>query len=440
MTRGNPLKLIVIFALPLMLGNLCQQLYTMVDSIIVGQGIGIHALAALGSGDWINWMVLAIMRGLCQGFSILFVHSYGANDFDKLRKGIACSIVLCLIIGLILMVIMFNITYPLLILLDTDINVIDMAFSYLKVMYMGILVVMFYNLTSGILRSLGNSFAPLVAMVIASIINIILDYILVIKMHYGVESAAFASVISQGIALLYCLLVLSKVDFVRLKISDFKFDIDIYVELFHLGMPLALMNVIISVGGMAVQKVVNSFGLIFIAGFTVVNKMYGLLEIAATSFGYANSTYVAQNRGAKQYDRIVKGVKVSCVLAVIVSGIIAVTMLIIGRDIISIFVEDSADKQAVIEVAYRYLKMLCYFLWSLYLLHIFRNDLQGIGNTTIPFVSSLVELAMRVCAVMVLPRFLGDLGVFLAEILAWMAAMLLLMVSFIICFRKLRKT
>ena len=205
-------------------------------------------------------------------------------------------------------------------------------------------------------------------------------------------------------------------------------------------MPLALMNVIISVGGMAVQKVVNSFGLIFIAGFTVVNKMYGLLEIAATSFGYANSTYVAQNRGAKQYDRIVKGVKVSCVLAVIVSGIIAVTMLIIGRDIISIFVEDSADKQAVIEVAYRYLKMLCYFLWSLYLLHIFRNDLQGIGNTTIPFVSSLVELVMRVCAVMVLPRFLGDLGVFLAEILAWMAAMLLLMVSFIICFRKLRKT
>ena len=440
MTRGNPLKLIVIFALPLMLGNLCQQLYTMVDSIIVGQGIGIHALAALGSGDWINWMVLAIMMGLCQGFSILFAHSYGANDFDKLRKGIACSIVLCLIIGLILMVIMFNITYPLLILLDTDINVIDMAFSYLKVMYMGILVVMFYNLTSGILRSLGNSFAPLVAMVIASIINIILDYILVIKMHYGVESAAFASVISQGIALLYCLLVLSKVDFVRLKISDFKFDIDIYVELFHLGMPLALMNVIISVGGMAVQKVVNSFGLIFIAGFTVVNKMYGLLEIAATSFGYANSTYVAQNRGAKQYDRIVKGVKVSCVLAVIVSGIIAVTMLIIGRDIISIFVEDSADKQAVIEVAYRYLKMLCYFLWSLYLLYIFRNDLQGIGNTTIPFVSSLVELAMRVCAVMVLPRFLGDLGVFLAEILAWMAAMLLLMVSFIICFRKLRKT
>lgn len=439
MTRGNPLKLIVIFALPLMLGNLCQQLYTMVDSIIVGQGIGIHALAALGSGDWINWMTLAIMMGLSQGCSILFAHSFGANDYEKLRKGIASSIVLCLVIGIVLMIIMLNITYPLLILLDTDINVIDMAFNYLRVMYMGIVIVMFYNLSSGILRSLGNSFTPLIAMVIASIINIGLDYIFVIKLHYGVESAALASVISQAIALLYCLFTLSKVNIVRLSLSDFKFDYSIYQELIRLAIPLALMNVIISIGGMTVQKVVNSFGLIFIAGFTVVNKMYGLLEIAATSFGYANSTYVAQNKGAKQYDRITEGVKVSCILAIVVASIISLIMLIFGKDIISIFVEDSVDKAAVIEVAYRYLEMLCYFLWSLYLLHIFRNDLQGIGNTTIPFVSSLLELVMRVVAVMVLPRFLGDLGVFLAEVLAWVAAMLLLMVSFIICFRKLKK-
>ena len=285
MTQGRPGSLIIKFALPLMLGNVFQQLYTVVDTMVVGKALGVGALAAVGAADWLNWMMLGIIQGLTQGFAILMAQRFGAKDEEQLRQTVGLSTVLSVLSALVLMLVGQLAVGPVLNILNTPAEIQRDAALYLRIMFMGIPVVMAYNLLACILRSLGDGKTPLNAMIVASVINIVLDIVFVLFFHWGIAGAAIAPLIAQVFSGLFCFWKLRQIKMLRMNHFHFKWLTGRAVTLFKLGIPMAFQNAIISIGGMIVQSVVNSLGVLFIAGFTATNKLYGILEIAATSYG-----------------------------------------------------------------------------------------------------------------------------------------------------------
>lgn len=431
MTKGSPLKLILMFSLPLMLGNILQEFYTIVDTIIVGQFLGVKALASMGAAGWIQWMILSIVVGFAQGFSIKIANLYGANDHEGISKTVGNIIVVSVIIGFCLTIGWQLVITPILKLLQTPDDIIRGAITYLRVMAGGIGVTLMYNLLSCILRAFGNSKTPLIAMVIAASINVGLDLLFVCVFHMGIAGAAIATILAQLFAGLFCLVVLYEQKLFVLKREHFIVRQHLIKELIKLGLPLALQNGIISIGGMIVQFVVNGYGFIFVAGFTATNKLYGLLETAAISFGYALTTYNGQNYGAKEYQRIRDGVKIAAIVSIVTSIIIGLIMIFMGRNILMMFVSgDPSEVKVVLEVAYRYLFIMALCLPILYILHTYRNALQGLGNTVIPMISGIVELVMRVSVALFLPMLIGQDGIYYAEVVAWSGAALLLYISY----------
>ena len=441
MTKGNPGRLILMFAVPLMVGNVFQQLYTMVDTVVVGQVAGVQALAALGAVEWIMWMVLGVSSGITQGFAILMAQDYGARKWKQLKKTVAHSYVLTTITAVLLFLTSQIFAHWILSFLNTPDNIIGMSLLYLRIVFCGIPVVAAYNVFAGVLRSLGNSRTPLVAMVIAAGINIILDLVFVAGFHMGVAGAALATVIAQCFSALYCFIIVRKIEIVHITKEDFRAVPGLNRKLLSLGTPILFQDVIISVGGLAVQFVVNGYGFLFVAGFTATNKLYGILEMAAISYGYAIVTYVGQNLGAGQISRIKKGVHVSGFLAFLTSAFISVMMFIFGKHILRMFISgDPAQTEQVLGIAWHYLSIMASVLCILYFLYVYRSALQGLGDTMIPMLSGVVEFFIRVGVALLLPKIMGQNGIFYAEITAWTGAAVLLAVSYYIRIRKFRES
>lgn len=438
MTDGSPAKLLFTFSLPLMAGNIFQQLYTVVDTMVVGQFLGVDALAALGASDWLNWMMLGIVQGFTQGFAIKMAQDFGAGDYAHLRKVIGNSAILSALFSIILVIAGILAAKPVLNLLQTPVDIMPSSLLYIYIMFAGIPIVMLYNLLACILRSLGDSKTPLHAMIIASITNIVLDVLFVFGFQWGIAGAAIATLIAQVLSSVFCFWHIRKLDILKLSKSDFKLENRLLWHLLYLGSPMAFQNAIIAVGGMVVQFVVNGFGVIFIAGFTATNKLYGLLEIAATSYGYAIITYVGQNLGAGKKDRIKQGMRSALVIATITSIVIAVLMLLFGKLILSGFISGTPERvHAVLQVAYFYLAIMSVCLPVLYLLHVVRSALQGLGNTLLPMLSGIAELLMRTGTALFLPKLIGETGIFYAEIAAWIGADIVLVISYLVIMRKL---
>ncbi|MCR1841752.1 MATE family efflux transporter [Murimonas intestini] len=431
MTKGSPARLLFFFAIPLMLGNLFQQLYTMVDTIIVGQGVGVQALASLGAADWLNWLFQGIATGLTQGFSILFAQFYGARNEEALKKSIGNSIVLTLAAAVLLTAAGEILLTGILNLLKTPQDIYGGASIYLRIMFGGIPVVLFYNLEAALLRALGDSKSPLIAMVVAACTNIALDLLFVMVFHWGIPGAAAATIIAQCVSLLYCLAVIRKISIVRPGREDFRLGRSLCRQLLGLGIPVMFQNTVISVGGMVVQSVINGFGFLFVAGFTATNKLYGLLETAAISFGFSITTFVAQNMGAGNYGRIRKGMRSGAAMALLTSVVVSAIMLLFGRQILSLFISaDAGQADEVLYIAFHYLTIMSIFLAVLYALHAYRCALQGLGDTVTPMVSGIAEFVMRVLAALLLPRVMGQEGIYYAEILAWIGAAAILVTAY----------
>ena len=433
MTSGSPGKLIITFAIPLMLGNVFQQFYTMADTMIVGQVVGVEALAAVGAADWLVWLVFGIMTGMAQGFSILISQYYGAGEKENLKRAVAKSYVLTAILSIIVLV-LSEVT------VQQVLQFIGLSLMYIRMVFAGIPIIAAYNIFAAILRALGNSRSPLIAMIVAAFINVGLDLLFVAVFGWGVLGAAIATVIAQGFSAAYCLSVLRHIPDVRLTREDFHQQPAMSLRLLKLAAPLAIQNVIISVGGLTVQYVVNGFGFLFVAGFTAANKLYGVLEMASVSYGYAITTYVGQNLGAKKYRRIRNGVRSGVYMALITSIVISGVMVITGRNILSLFVSGEAGQvKQVLDIAYKYLFIMAIFLWVLYLLYVYRSAIQGLGNTLIPLASGVVEFCMRVGVALLLPKLIGEDGIFYAEISAWSGAAILLIVSYVVIIRKYKE-
>lgn len=437
MTSGSPGKLIFFFSLPLMLGNIFQQLYTVVDTMVVGQALGVNALAALGATDWLNWMSLGLIQGFSQGFSILMAQRFGAEDEEGLRKSVGNALVLSGILAVILLVIMQSIMNPMLDLLHVPDTIRPMAVQYLRLMFAGVPVVMAYNIFACILRALGDGRTPLYAMMIAALTNVGLDVLFVIVLKFGIAGAAIATIIAQAVSAVYCICKILQIPILHFQKNDFVLEGALVRHLWVLGIPMAFQNLVIAVGGMIVQSVVNGFGVVFMAGFAATNKLYGILEIAAISYGYAVVTYVGQNLGAGRMDRIRKGYRSSLLIAVLTSAVIAACMLIFGKAIVSLFISGTAEQTTeAVKIACLYLNIMSLGLPILYYLHITRSCIQGLGNTVLPMASGLSEFAMRTLAAFLLPALFGHNGMLYAELMAWIGADVVLFFSYLYSIRR----
>ena len=438
MTKGNPYKLILQFALPLMLGNIFQQMYTLVDTMVVGKGVGVDALAAVGASDWLNWMSLGILAGLAQGFSIPMAQEFGAGHTEKLRKTIGNAMALSAACAVVLLVIFQLVALPVLRLLQTPAEILPTAMVYIRIFFAGIPITMAYNVLAATLRAMGDGRTPLYAMIAASVTNIVLDVLFVMVFPFGIAGAAVATLIAQVVAAVYCYVALSKIGGLKLKKEDFVLEQHRTGHLLRLSIPLAFQNAIIAVGGMIVQFVVNGFGVLFIAGYTATNKLYGLLEMAAVSFGYAISTYVGQNVGAGEQKRLTSGHVAAMVVSLATSFVITIAMLLFGKLFIGMFLSGTPEEiLAAGAVAWRYLLFMSLALPALYLLYVYRSALQGMGNTFIPMLSGILEFVMRTGMVLGLTAFVGSDGIFWAEISAWIGAAVLLGISYYVIMAKM---
>lgn len=430
-TEGRATRLLLLFSLPLMAGNIFQQMYTIVDTAVVGKVLGVEALAALGTVDWLNWMTIGAMQGFTQGFAILMAQKFGAGEYERLRRVVGNSVLLAIVCGAALTVASEGLAGWVIVLLKTPEEIRPISMAYQRILFGGIPVVMAYNLGASILRALGDGRTPLIAMIVASFTNIGLDILFVMGFGWGVEGAAIATILAQLLSAVYCFWHIRKIDILNMRREDLKAEPALCARLMKLGAPMAFQNCVISVGGMIVQTVVNGFGVAFIAGFTATNKLYGLLETAATSYGYAMVTYTGQNLGAGKLKRISQGLRAGIVISMVTSLIITALMIIFGRLILGCFITAEAGQgQEALAIAYHYLCIMAVFLPVLYLLHVTRSCIQGMGNTVLPMVSGIAEFFMRTGAALFLPVLFGANGIFFAEVLAWAGADLILVPSY----------
>jgi len=427
MTEGRPARLIMSVALPLMLGNIFQQMYTVVDAQIVGSVVGVSALAAVGAADWFNWLFVGLLQGFSIGFAIPMAQTFGANDYAKLRKYAGNALILSLLIAGLLTVTALMLIHPVLDMLNTPEAIRPTSVVYLTILFAGLPIVMGYNLLAGILRSLGDGKSPLYAMVVASLINIALDLLFVAFLGWGVGGAALATILAQGCSLLFCLWRLARIDFIRPSLQDLRPEMPVCKHLVKLSLPVAFQNAVIGIGGMIVQSVCNPLGVTFIAGYTATSKLYGLLEIAAVSYGYAISTFTGQNLGARKFDRIKSGVHTAVLMGVLTSMMIAGLMFVFGRSIIGSFISGTPEEvEAALKIGWEFLQLMSLSLPILYILYIYRSAQMGMGHTLIPLLSGFAEFFMRTGSALFLPAVIGYAGVFWAEVLAWLGAVFFL--------------
>ena len=423
MTTGSPVKHILTFALPIIITNLGQQFYMIVDAAIVGRGVGVKALAAVGATDWIYWLILWAMIGATQGFSTFVSRYYGDKDYQNVNKTIAMSIILCLIIGAVMTLAGVMTARPLLAFLNTPADILDDAVTYLVTLSAGTLIITAYNMAASILRAFGDGRSPLIAMIIAALLNIGLDLVFVLVFHWGIFGAAVASVISQLISFLYCLFRIRKISCIQLNREVWKPDFKLIRALLVFAVPLSLQSVVISLGGIFLQSAVNLEGSNFIAGYTAANKIYGLMESSALSIGLACSTFLSQNYGARHYVRVRKGVRTATVIILLASVLVMGLTLLFRPQLLQLFLDRSqTDGSEAVTFGLRYLTIMVLNLPFLYLIHLFRNALQAIGISVWSFISGLAECGARIIMAKIVVHWIGSDALFLSEPIAWLCA------------------
>ncbi len=439
MTVGSPTKHLLIFAFPLILTNFGQQLYMIVDAAIVGRGVGVDALASVGATDWVCWLILWTVTGMTQGVSTFVSRYFGDKNYRAMNKSIAMCTILCGAVGGVLTLAGLIAAKPLLRLLNTPGDIIDGASVYLLTMISGTLVVAAYNMAASVLRALGDGKTPLIAMGIAALLNIGLDLLFVLAFHMGIFGAALASVLSQLVSFVFCFIRLRRIDCVKLDRDVWRIDWRMMKSLFAFGMPLALEFIVISLGGIILQSAINLQSNAFIAGYTATNKVYGLLESSALSLGVAASTFLAQNYGAGDYARVKKGVRTATIIVLMMSVVVSGIMYLIRDPFMKLFVDTAeAGGLEAHETAVKYLSILCVCLSILYLLHIFRNALQAIGVAIWSMFSGFAEFVARVVMSKAVISWMGSDALFMAEPMAWLAALLFVIIPYMFYRKRLR--
>ncbi len=438
MITGNPLKQITLFSIPIIVGNIFQQFYQVIDTLIVGRYVGVDALAALGVTGPIGFTLIGFAIGISTGFTVIVSQRFGANDDEGVRKSIAMTILATLFCSIALTLISYFATRPLLLLISTPENILDLSESYFKIIVYGIVSIMYYNTFSSILRAIGDSKTPLYFLILSSFLNVVGDYICVAILHWGVEGAAIATVFSQSFsAILSLIFIMKKYPEIWPQKEDWKYDGNMIKRLFAIGIPSGFHVSVISIGVLIVQANLNAFGSEAVAGFGVGVRIENLFVQSFVGFGAGLTTYCGQNIGAMQVDRVKEGVKKTLFLTSILAVINGIILYFFSANIAALFI-DSHDSQ-VIQYTVTYTQTVGKFFVALTLIFIYRSSCQGLGSGAIPMFCAFEEIVFRVVAIIFIVPTFGYIGLCLASPFAWVATGLSVFVFYKILLKKIDK-
>ncbi len=443
MTQGEPFKLLIIYAFPIFLGNLFQQLYNMCDTIIVGRLLGSSALAAVGNTGPMNFLVLGFLYGMTSGFAVPTAQRFGAKDEDGLKRSVAINIILNAVSGLVITVLACSLTMPLLRAIHTPEEIINQSFIYIFIIYSGILMTVLYNACTCVLRAVGDSKTPLYFLIIASVLNIALDIIFIAVFHTGVEGAALATVIAQAVSGIASLIwIIIRYPILHVKKEHFKNIWSFLCKHLGIGLSMGFQFSITAIGTVILEGALNKFGSTKIAAFTAAQKVEQLVSVAAIVMGVAIANYAGQNMGAKKLERIKEGVAKSLIISLTIAVLAAVTAWLFSDQMTSIFLDkNSMEKETwneILQASRTYLRICGIFFPTLFVIFIYRNALQGIGKGFWPLMGGFFELIARTVAAYTLPSIIGFAGICTAEPMAWLAAAIPLAIAYYITMHKIK--
>ena len=439
MTTGSPMKNIIKFCLPLMLGNLFQQLYNMADIIIVGQFVGKTALSAVGSVGPLSFLVVGSVLGLCTGFSIPVAQRFGAKDTVNLKKFVANTIYAAIGLAVILTVTAVCLTNTLLRLLNTPADIYKDAYDYIIIIFAGIGATMLYNILAALVRSLGDSKTPLYFLIFSSVLNIGLDILLITVFHMGVRGAALATVVAQLVSGVMSLLyVIKKFPILHITKETRRLDFKFIKNLLTNGLPMAMQFSVTAIGSVMLQSCVNGLGSNAIAAITIGGKTQLMIVLPSETIGATMATYSGQNYGAGKYDRIKKGMGRGIILAGIYTVVGFCVARFLGPYISQLFIDGS--ETVVINLAQEYINMGSYFYFILSILFLFRNSLQGLGYSAVAMFAGFFELAARAFMGFGFVNTIGYSAACIANPIAWVAADVFLIPAYFIVMKKVKST
>ncbi|GMO22588.1 MAG: MATE family efflux transporter [Spirochaetaceae bacterium] len=436
LTSGTPGLVILAFAIPLVIGNVFQQLYSMADAFVVSQEIGIAGLAAITSTGSLQFLVLGFLIGVTSGASIITAQRYGAADSEGVRRSFTASIIICAFIAVVLMIISISVLRPLLVLLNTPPEIFEGSYNYFVMLLWGMPTVLLFNLLSNVMRAVGDSKTPLYYLILACVINVALDYFFIGFLGMGVIGAGLATIIAQLVSGLLCIPSIYKnLPMLRITRADWKLPVSEYIEHLKIALPVGFQWSIIAIGAVAVTFSLNGLGYEAVAAFNIGQRIDQFAGMPLASYGQALTTFTAQNYGAKKYSRIRTGAAQGCLISSAFTVLMGVVFIISGDSISRIFLKDNA---VAVALAHKYLIILGAFFVLLALLYTCRQVVQGIGNAIIPTISGIFELFMRGFAALVLTRYFGYTGLCFASPLAFAGALIPLSIGFFIVLKRIK--
>lgn len=438
MTMGKPFKMILDFTIPVFIGNIFQQFYSMVDAIIVGKFVGTKGLAAVGATGTITFLILGFLMGLTAGFTVLTSQKFGAGKMDEMRQTVGNAAVLSAIVSAVMTAVSMIGMRSLLVFMHTPADIFDDAYAYIMIICGGIFAQVLYNILASILRALGNSRTPLYFLIISAILNIVLDLVFIIVFHWGAPGAAWATVISQGISGVLCLIYIVKyVPELKLKKSDWKLRGNLVKIQISVGIPMGLQYSITAIGTMMVQSALNILGSYHVAAFTAGNKIENIFTQAYVALGTAMATYNAQNIGAGKLERVREGFRKAHLIGIgysIVTGIVLVT---VGKYLSYLFISDNAAE--VIPMVDTYLRCVGIFLIPLHFVNVLRNGIQGMGYGILPMMAGVAELVGRGVTAVIAAGKKSYFGTCMASPMAWIIASALLIGMYFYVMKDMKK-
>lgn len=438
MTSGSPAKLIFGFAIPMFLGLLFQQFYSMVDTLIVGKFLGVNPLAGVGSTTSLNFMVLGFCMGVCNGFAIPVAQMFGAKEEHRLRKYVTNGAWLCIGLSVVLTLIVVLACRTILTVMDTPEEIFEYAYIYIVIVFAGIPCTFLYNILAGIIRSLGDSKTPVLFLAIASAINIGLDLIFVLLFGMGVEGPAIATVLAQGISGIICLFYMyRKFPVLHASRDEWKPELHYMGKLCFIGIPMGLQYSITAIGSLVLQTAVNGLGAMVVAGVTAAQKINMFISCPIESLGQTMAPYAGQNMGAGKIDRIGKGLKSAVLMGWGVSIICFLIAVLFGKQLTLLFVD--AGETEIIAYSYQFLLFCIGGYCLLTLVNTVRFTIQGMGFSVFAILSGIMEMIARTLAALVVARKFGYIGICLAHPMAWLFADVFLIPAFFWCRKKVAK-
>ncbi len=429
LTKGYPARVIMMFAIPLMLGNIFQQLYNMADSKIVSTYISTDALAAVGATAVIVNTLIVFLNGLTQGFTIMVASRFGAKDMQGIRRYVAGTILLTTGITLVITAVCLAYIEPLLVFLSTPEDIMPDALAYIRVIIAGLIFTALYNMLANILRAVGDSKTPLYCLLLALVVNVGLDLLFVCGFSWGMEGAAVATVIAQALSALLCgFIVLVRFRGILPAKGDWKPVEGQYSNMLSAGLSMALMGCIVNVGSIVLQGAINELGTDIVVAHTAIRRVFSIMMVALSTIGMAMTTFASQNMGAGKPLRVRQGLRHAMLIDTVISTLLLVFWYLFGREAV-IWIA-STDRRSIIDAAVMYMNISIWFFYVLGPLFILRCTLQGMGRKTVPIISSLLELAVKVVFAAILVPIFGYTGVAFTEPVSWIIMIVPLIIAY----------